>query len=317
MLVNDLLLIGEGYKAEYLTSDSEELDRLRSYVDSGDFPSVLKLSSELVDRNILDVRVLTYAIYAEVKQDILFGLPHLVESITVILSNIWEYVGPLDKKIVYAKSGFTWLFKQIVIDLQTAELNGSDVWNKWLDALQGEDIDDLVAAVGSVRDLMFDRLDKAATSVHEKITEVTKWLAEFSLKLPVPVVPEEETIEEDNGTQQEQLINGGSKNDFIVGVEGSYHLNLLINKLELFQQVLADGDVLKAAIIMADVNEIIESFDPKLYLPGVFSGYFKAMINSATQIAEVMEMRDTPQWVVLNDLYRVDMAGFRDISVNF
>jgi hypothetical protein len=316
MLVNDLLLIGEGYKAEYLTSDSEELDRLRTYIDSSDYPSVLRLASELVDRNILDVRVLTYAMYAEIREDVLLGLPNLVESISVVLGSVWEFAGPEEKKITYAKSGFTWLFKQILIDLQTAELNGAGIWSSWLDTLHVADVDDLVAGVGSIRELMFDRLDKAATSVHEKITEVTKWLAEFSLKLPIPVVPEEETIEDDS-PQQEQATNVSTQNNISLGVQGSYHLNLLISKLELFQQVLADGDVLKAAIIVADVNEIMESFDPKLYLPGVFSGYFKAMINSATQIAEIMEMRDTPQWVVLNDLYRVDMAGFREINVAF
>jgi hypothetical protein len=316
MLVNELLLIGEGYNPEYLTSDSEELDRLRGYVDSHDYPSVLTLASELVARNILDVRVLTYAIYAEISEDVLLGLPHLVESITVIFSAVWEFTGPQEKKNTYAKSGFTWLFKQIVIDLQTAELNGNGVWNNWLDTLKVSDVDDLVAGVGSIRDLMFDRLDNAATSIHEKLTELTKWLAEFSLKLPVPVVPEEESIQDDS-PQQEQSTNVSLQNTFLPGVEGSYHLNLLITKLELFQQVLTDGDVLKAAIIVADVNEIMESFDPKLYLPGVFSGYFKAMINSATQIAEIMEMRDTPQWVVLNDLYRVDMAGFREIHVTF
>lgn len=316
MLVNQLLAIGEGYKPEYLNSDSEELDRLRSYIDSNDYSSVLQLASELVDGNILDVRVLTYAIYAEIREDVLFGLPHLVESITVILNNVWDFIGPEEKKITYAKSGFTWLFKQMVIDLQTAELNGTGVWSNWLESLHVEDVDDMVAGLGSVRDLMFDRLDKAATSVHEKITELTKWLAEFTLKLPLPVMPEEETIENDSA-QQEQVTNVSSQNNSFLGVEGSYHLNLLIHKLELFQQVLADGDVLKAAIIVADVNEIMESFDPKLYLPGVFSGYFKAMINSATQIAEIMEMRDTPQWVVLNDLYRVDMEGFREINVTF
>ena len=99
-------------------------------------------------------------------------------------------------------------------------------------------------------------------------------------------------------------------------VTGSVHLDILMKKLALFEQIMEQGDVAKAAIIVADIMETIEQFDPRLYLPSLFSRYFSLLTPKIGEIYELLEMRDTPQFQSLTSLYKVDMEAFFNLELN-
>ena len=89
-----------------------------------------------------------------------------------------------------------------------------------------------------------------------------------------------------------------------------------MKKLALFERVMEQGDTAKAAIIVSDIMEIIEHFDPRLYLPTLFSRFFSLLTPRINEIYEVLEMRDTPQFQSLNSLYQVDMEEFLNLELN-
>lgn len=96
-------------------------------------------------------------------------------------------------------------------------------------------------------------------------------------------------------------------------VEGSWHLNVLIKKLEAFNNLISEGKYIGAALVADDINSIIADFDPKIYFPKLFAKFSLLFAANINQLSSCEEYKNTAEWNALKELYKVDLAGF----VNF
>lgn len=290
------------------------LDALGALVDAEDYAGLLETATSLFDQQIFDVRAVIYAIYAEKREEGLLGLPELLDCLKELLVARWEALGPEDKRNRYAKGSLSWLFSRIRVDLQTVELDGSELWQGWLHSLSQEDLKSLQEKfTGLGREIRNILGDELADDPNAKLTEVVTWLGELGPKL----LQSNETQEDTDQSDVEEKSSGKGSMGFGTGVtSGSVHLDILMKKLALFEQVMEQGDVAKAAVIVADIMEIIEQFDPRLYLPTLFSRFFSLLTPKIGEIYELMEMRDSPQFQSLTSLYKVDMEAFLNLDIN-
>ena len=53
-----------------------------------------------------------------------------------------------------------------------------------------------------------------------------------------------------------------------------------------------------------------DNFDPILYFPAIFRNFTQLMAVHADAMSQCEEIRDTPEWIALQMLYRVDMDAF-------
>ena len=93
-------------------------------------------------------------------------------------------------------------------------------------------------------------------------------------------------------------------------VEGSRHLQELIDKIDAFEVLVESESFEKAAVIAADVNELIEQFDPRRYLPKLFGLYYNKLSAAIEELEPHLDDRDSLKWQSMDQHYRVDLASF-------
>ena len=85
----------------------------------------------------------------------------------------------------------------------------------------------------------------------------------------------------------------------------------LLERLTLFEQLVADGATLQAAVVADDIEDRLNHFDPRRYFPALFVGYYAALADTLPEIEEAWEARDSARWRVLRQLYELDPERFR------
>jgi hypothetical protein len=93
-------------------------------------------------------------------------------------------------------------------------------------------------------------------------------------------------------------------------IEVSPALEDFLQKLAAFEQLIERGDMTKAAVVAEDVRRVVESFDPRVYLPNVLAPHFRLLASNVEELSPFWEGMDSPQWRALEQLYRVDLEAF-------
>jgi hypothetical protein len=81
-------------------------------------------------------------------------------------------------------------------------------------------------------------------------------------------------------------------------------------KLAGFQDLVARGELARAAVVASDVRAMLASFDPVSYFPSMFAAYFKALHQVIDELTPYLDAVDQPSWHALDSYYRADMRGF-------
>jgi hypothetical protein len=87
-------------------------------------------------------------------------------------------------------------------------------------------------------------------------------------------------------------------------------LRLLRDKLAGFDALMERGDFARAAIVASDVQRIVEGFDPRLYLPRLFAGFYRRLAAGAGALAPHWEGEASLAARALSQLYQVDLHAF-------
>ncbi|RKG80718.1 hypothetical protein D7W82_29075, partial [Corallococcus sp. CA049B] len=84
----------------------------------------------------------------------------------------------------------------------------------------------------------------------------------------------------------------------------------LVRKLSAFEALLEREDYNKASVIAVDVLATVERFDPRVYLPQLFSGFFNGLAQHAEAIEPMLHNTETLSFRAMDQLYRVDLDAF-------
>ncbi len=85
----------------------------------------------------------------------------------------------------------------------------------------------------------------------------------------------------------------------------------LMDRLALFEELLADGATTQAAVIADDIEERLRDFDPRRYFPAIFAGYYLALADNMKEIEGAWEARDSARWRALRQLAALDPERLR------
>ena len=66
--------------------------------------------------------------------------------------------------------------------------------------------------------------------------------------------------------------------------------------------------------IYRDVSGTIERFDPRRFLPKMFSSFFRLMSQNAEDIGQLLDKGQSLQWKLLEQHYQVDLRSFVEAS---
>jgi hypothetical protein len=84
----------------------------------------------------------------------------------------------------------------------------------------------------------------------------------------------------------------------------------LMKKLAAFNTLVERQDFQRAGVVAADVMHVVEHFDPRVYLPALFSQFFAGLSTHAEQVEPMLQGTETLSFRALDQLYRVDLETF-------
>lgn len=323
MLSNLLAQIDPEAEIQFLDFDSPYLERLRQLSDEGNYADIEQLGIEMAQEGLLDVRIIIVGMYAQTQENPLLGLGRVIEDLEILFGEAWAFIGPAEKKNKYAKGSLAWILKQIRVDLDSNKVDESELWQTWISGeLSREELGHFLEMIDDVKRQMLAVLEDESDSALLALNDLLKWLKELLQLIPEALNEEDTASNSDDGEAVGFASFGADQNGTFNALntpdapllQGSYHVQVLIKKMELFRHVVQKGDFLKAAIVASDMNDELAQFDPKKYFPSLFSDYLFVMAGEANRIADLMDMRDTPQWQVLTELYRIDLAKFAKVK---
>ncbi|MGZ3460707.1 MAG: type VI secretion system protein IglI family protein, partial [Archangium sp.] len=84
----------------------------------------------------------------------------------------------------------------------------------------------------------------------------------------------------------------------------------LLSKLAAFDTLVEREDFQRASVVAADVLQVVEHFDPRVYLPALFSRFFAGLSTHAEQVEPLLQGTESLSFRALDQLYRVDLETF-------
>jgi|GEM_PF-7110965 len=98
-------------------------------------------------------------------------------------------------------------------------------------------------------------------------------------------------------------------------VDSSSVLALLLEKMTHFESLLGEDQTLKAAIILNEIQCELDSFNPVIYFPKLFSRFATAHAVHCEQLEPALHMHGSTQWETLRRLYQVDKSAFDNFKI--
>lgn len=286
---------------------------ITALIQGGDFAGAASSSEAILEEGIWDLRIIGYFCYGVFLEDGLSALAGVLRSLTNLIRDNWEALGPAKNREKIAQTSLNWLLKQILKKVQHEETSQSALWNQWLEQVGSEQALDTQLAVEELGKAISQLLEELSAPLLEITTKLHDWLGSFAklvYKEPEEAEPEGEQPEarEPQGATQAQFDD--TRRGDAVMVEGSYHLTVLMDKIKAFEQLIEQEKFPHAALVADDINSIIASFDPRLYFPKLFARFSMLYAMSIAELAGFDEQRETAQWRAMELFYAVDLDGF-------
>jgi hypothetical protein len=286
-------------------------------VQAGQFAEAAHKADELVRQGVYDVRLIGYLVFGHFLDEGPAGLPALFDALASVLNGNWEAIGPAAQRAKATQQSLSWLFKQMLKQLGRDENTKSDVWQRWVRDTTAEQVDEALAQAFLLQQAIEQRLANAAPAVLELLGKVQAWLRSFQSAL-VPAATEPPVGEAAASTSAPAAQANGEAAAATAPaaavdappIAGSYHLQLLMRKIDVFAALLEKQKLPAARIVADDISEVIASFDPLLYFPKLFSRFSRLMAVHAAAMAELEMDREAPPVKALQSLYRVDLDEF-------
>lgn len=297
--------------------DDAALQRMTDSADRGDYIEAANKAAALLGKHVYDIRVIGYYLFGVMLEQGIGHLPTLVKRVHTLLTDDLADLTPSQKKERAIDVTLHWLFQTMAERCRYHATQHDATWQQWLSQLHPRLAGDIAQAL--------DRLSAEMQQLVEEprclgpISRLRRWVMEdLPRTRPVetpaaPVVapgPSTGAVATDNVAQASAPAAAPAA--VARDAAESPAMQLLMRKLRAFETLIERGDMSKAALVASDIKQTIESFDPLVYLPGLFSTFFKLLSQSTGELLPHWEELHSPAGQALQSFYRVDLDGFLD-----
>jgi len=247
------------------------------------------------------------------------ALPAIFHSISCTLLRNWPFFGPRERKDLFADGSLRWFLKLLNKHIEFHERAKDETWQKWCSPGNREPLEQaltLTEETFSAFPQVMPRNDCEAP-----FRRLTQWMEGHLQSLP-PVDPEaegEKASEEGEGEGEKASEEGSARPPWAAGaipvaslgsLPVSPALSQLMRKLAAFDTLVERADFRRAGVVAADILSLIDHFDPRVYLPALFSRFFAGLSTCAEQVEPLLQTTETLSFRALDQLYRVDLETF-------
>lgn len=287
------------------------LDAITDAAFKSQYAEAAGLAQDIWSEGIRDVRIIGYLLYGYYLARGAPALSLIFEQLTHTLTARWDYIGPA-KKDKPADGALHWLFTSLIRQLNGHEKARDEHYAAWLTP---DGIAAFAAAELAIATLVAEAEPRFATGkCFDKLRNLSGCIRDIggSLHAPAPEQPSEATpTPVASAANASNPTPAADSRPGAVMVEGGAALGLLLRKLRLFDQLVENNQTLKAAVVAADLDQLLTAFDPAVFLPKLFVPYFRAMTRHADSLGPVMADL-LPGHRSLVQLYHADLDAFAE-----
>ncbi|TWI66674.1 hypothetical protein LZ24_02897 [Desulfobotulus alkaliphilus] len=293
---------------------------IATLAQNGEYMAAAVAVEGVFEEGIYDVRLMGFFLYGLFLEGGVRGLKEVFSALSFFLETNWNYTGPEKKREKHGQVGLGWFFNQLLKKLQHEEASKGGIWQQWLQETHSDDAGDALEAASDLRRVMSQVLEDAAEPLLDGLLKISDWLRAFQRLVYSEEAVAEETPEETEASEEEKqektAASGGAGSRTPCGegllVEGSVHLELLMKKLQIFEQLMEREMYPRAALVADDIMQTIENFDPRLYFPKLFSRFFMLLALRSEDVMQFEEMKESPEWQAMREFFKVDPDAFVD-----
>jgi len=306
------------------------LSDIATLMQEGKYEEAAAQSEAILEEQIYDIRIIGYSLYGHFITQGVGGMADIYQCLANLLRDNLDALGPVKNREKHIQTIMNWMMKQLIKKLQHEEGKNTNLYEGWISEVSSDQVQEALDAGDELRRTLGPVLEDTAGPVLDGLMKVNDWLTAFQRLVyrepePEPEV-EEETDEWEEGETEEKIEDeqqeAGRKEPYVsiprldedaISVEGSFHLKLLIRKLEAFDRLISAEKYSSAALVADDINNIIANFDPKVYFPRLFTRFSLQFAANINELTAFEEHKSSVEWQAMQELYKVDLESF----VNF
>jgi len=304
------------------------LSDIATLMQDGKYEEAAAQSEAILEEQIYDIRIIGYSLYGHFIDQGVGAMADIYQCLANLLRDNLDALGPVRNREKHIQTILNWMMKQLIKKLQYEEGKNSNLYEGWISEVSSDQVQEALDAGDELRRTLGPVLEDAAGYVLDGLIKVNDWLTAFQRLVYREPEPEPEEETEDLGDEEakegieEERQEAGRKEAYVsiprldedeISVEGSFHLKLLIRKLEAFDRLISAEKYSSAALISDDINSIIVNFDPKVYFPKLFTRFSLQFAANINELFAFEEHKNSVEWQAMQELYKVDLESF----VNF
>jgi hypothetical protein len=319
-LTRGLFTEGEAASAGLEVGDPR-LDAITDAAFKSDYAEAAALAQAVWASGVRDIRIIGYLVYGYYLEKDIGGLAWLFSQLTAALTSHWEAIGPANKH-KSADGGLNWLFQTLVRQLGGHEKLKDETYQRWMTETGQVAFDEAVKASGELLEAVGQKLPSGKCL--DKLRNLDGWLREQRSSLRSAGAERQKEAERAaavaqaaqataaKSTAAAAATTAAAPSNGAIAVEGAAPLGLLIRKIRLFEQLITRGDLQKAAVVARDVDQLVQSFDPIVFLPKLFVPFFRLMSRNMTELEPLIASLEMPTYKSLVQLYQADLDAFAE-----
>ncbi|QTA81216.1 Lipase-like domain-containing protein [Desulfonema limicola] len=296
---------------------------ITTLVQEGNYEQAAVQSQEILEQGIYDIRIIGYFLYGVFLEQGIVSLAPVFETISGILTDNWEAVGPVKNLDKHTANTIKWFAAQLNKKLEYEENKKEAVWDTWSQETDSDQVQEAMDALEKLQRSLGMTLEDKAGPLVDNMMKINAWLRSFYqivYREPEPEPePEEEPEEYEEYIEEEPETPGvktqaaslsGTAPAGSIPAEGSYHLQVLLQKLDAFDRLISAEKFHLAALAADDINTIIANFDPKIYFPKIFARFSLLFARHISELIAHEQHKGSVEWMALQELYKVDLESF-------
>lgn len=320
---------GSPPKQDDTHDEDPRLDAVDAHVTKAEYDLAARTAEALLRDGIRDVRIIGPYLMGSFVHQGLKGLPRIFRSVITTLKESLGAFGPEEKKPLLTNNSVRWLLKGVNRQMLHHEKLQDEEWTRWREPSNRAPVDEALALGPAVQAACEQALPGGDCA--QALRPVLAWLQEQLNALPATEAPaatenekaapseaaesEHEEPPEEDAEAPETPSAPRPRSHAPASGPGlpiSPAMELLLRKLQAFDVLVEREDFLKAGIVAADVLGTIERFDPRVYLPMLFTRFFAGLSTHAETLEPLLHNTESLAFRSLDQLYRVDLESFLD-----
>jgi len=300
-----------------LDGSDERLEKITSLVTKSSYAEAAREAEALLRAGVYDVRLVGPYLLGLFLDGGLGSLPILFHSLSSTLLYNWQSFGPSERKDVFADGSLRWLLKVLNKHIEHHERLKNDTWKRWSAPANREPLEQALALSEEIF-ASFGRV-MPRNGCEAPFRRLTQWMEGHLQSLPLPAPPPAPTPEVTNEPVEPEPVSARPPAELPRAVPEppagptlpvSAPMAQLMLRLAAFDTLMERQDYRRASVVAADVMQLMERFDPRVYLPTLFSKFFSGLSRHADEVEPLLHGTDSLGFRALDQLYRVDLDAF-------